>query len=84
MPAYDYALGAEAVHAFASLPPRHRASLMRLFEHLARHPSQPGDYQEFGASGRIYEIKLLDDMLVTWWTDHAEKEVRIVRIEPVE
>jgi hypothetical protein len=84
MSVYDYALGAEAVHVFASLPPRQRSRLIRLFVHLTRHPSQPGDYQETGASGRIYELKLVDDMLVTWWTDHAEREVRIIRLERVD
>lgn len=84
MSGYGYALGEEAVHGFASLPPRQRAHLLRALDRLARRPNQPGDYQEAGASGRIYEVKLVDDRLLTWWTDHAAKEVRIVRIESVD
>jgi hypothetical protein len=81
MSAYGYALGEEAVHAFASLPFRQRAKLLRVLDALTRRPNQPGDYQETGASGRIFEVTLADDLLLTWWTDHAVKEVRIVRIE---
>ena len=84
MPAYSYALGDEAVHAFTSLPPRQREKLLRELDRLARFPAQKGDYQEAGASGRIYEVKLSGDLLITGWADHAVKEVRIVRIERVE
>jgi len=48
---------------------------------LARHPFEPGDYREAGLKGREYEVKLHDDLIVTWWVDHAAKEVRIVRLE---
>jgi hypothetical protein len=84
MSGYGYALGEEAVHAFTSLPPRQRRKLLLLLDSLARRPNQPGDYQEAGASGRLYEVRLIDDQLLTWWIDHAEKEIRIVRIEHVE
>jgi len=77
-------LGEEAVCAFTALSLRRRNHLLRAFDSLARLPWQKGDYRESGASGRIYEIKLVGETLVTWWTDHAAKEVRIVRIEPVE
>jgi hypothetical protein len=84
MPLYGYTLGDEAVRAFASLPVRQREKLLRVFDSLARFPSQQGDYQEAGGSGRLYEVKLSDDLMLTWWVDHAVREVRIVRIEPVE
>jgi hypothetical protein len=76
-------MGDAAVRAFTALPSRQRAKLLRLFDHLARFPHHTGDYQESGASGRIFEIKLVDDLLITWWNDPAEREVRIVRIEIV-
>ncbi len=84
MSSYSYALGDAAVHAFTSLPPRRREKLLRTFDSLARFPSQEGDYREAGTSGRIYEVKLSSDLLLTWWVDPAEKEVRIVRIEPID
>ncbi|MBI2498131.1 MAG: hypothetical protein HYV75_09585 [Opitutae bacterium] len=81
---YAYALGEEAVRAFTALSLNQRKHLLREFDRLARLPYQIGDYRESGASGRIYEAKLADETLVTWWSDHAAKEVRIVRIELVE
>lgn len=84
MPAYSYALGDEAVHVFTSLSARQREKLLREFDHLACFPAQQGDYQEVGATDRIYEVKLSGDLLLTWWVDHAAKEVRIVRIERIE
>lgn len=84
MAGYTYTLGEVAVHAFAQLPTRQRARLLRIFDRLARLPHQAGDYREAGTSKRLYEVKLIDETLITWWTDHAAKEVCIVRIETVE
>ena len=84
MAGYAYALGDKAVSVFAVLPVRHREKLLRCFDQLARYPAQTGDYQEFGASGRAYEITLTDDVLITWWVDHATREVHIIRLERVD
>lgn len=84
MASYGYAFGDEAVHAFTALPAKSRLRLLRISDHLARFPRQTGDFQESGATGRVYEIKLFDDLLVPWWVDHAAREVRIVRLERVD
>lgn len=81
MEPYDYALGVEAVHAFTTQGVRERDRLLRIFDALASHPFEPGDYREPGLTGRDYEVKLFDGLLVTWWVDHAVNEVRIVRLE---
>jgi hypothetical protein len=83
MEPYDFALGAEAVHWFASQSARQRETLIQVFDGLARHPFAAGDYREAGHFGRAFEVTLSDDMIVTWWADHAAKEVRIVRLERV-
>jgi hypothetical protein len=51
---------------------------------LTAHPHKGGDYQESGASGLNYEVKLTDNIILTWWVDHAVREVRIVRIELID
>lgn len=84
MPAYSYAVGDEAVHAFALLSAKRRAKLLRFFDRVTHDPFQSGDYSEAGATGRVYELKLIDDVLVSWWVDHAAREIRIVRIESVD
>ena len=84
MAPYGYAFGDEAVHTFTALPAKRRVKLLQLCEHLARHPHQSGDYHESGLTGRIYQLKLCDDLLITWWVDDAAREVRIVRLECVD
>jgi len=81
MEPYAYALGAEAVHAFTAQGVKEREKLLQIFDGVALHPFDPGDFREPGLTGREYEVKLFDDLLVTWWVDHAAKEVRIVRLE---
>jgi hypothetical protein len=43
MEPYDFALDAEAVHAFTSESGREREKLLQIFDGLARHPFEPGD-----------------------------------------
>jgi hypothetical protein len=81
---YGYALGDEAVRAFAALPAKSRRKVLRFCGHLARYPRLSGDYQEPGLSGRVFELKLVEELLVTWWVDHAAREVRIIRLERID
>ncbi len=46
-------------------------------------PFAPPDFQELSPAGRTYEVKCFDDIIVTYWVDHAVKEVRIIRLEVV-
>lgn len=84
MAPYGYAFGDEAVHAFAGLSAKSRQRVMHFCGYLARYPRLVGDYQESGRSGRIYELTLIDDLLITWWADHAEREIRIIRLERID
>jgi hypothetical protein len=54
---------------------------LEVFAGLAAGPSASGDYQEPGLAERKYEVRLVDDIIITWWTDHAAREVRVLRIE---
>jgi len=65
--AYDYALGEEAVQTFTSPPPRQREKLLRVFDGTTHYPNTSGDYQEPGFSGRPYQVRLIDNLLLTWW-----------------
>ena len=59
---------------------RHRQELVRFLDSLARDPSQRGDFEERGASGRIYQVKSRRPFMIIYWADHAVKEVRVVAI----
>ena len=47
-------------------------------------PLRPGDLQESDAHGRVHEVLVVGDWLVTYWPDHGVRELRIVRLERVE
>jgi len=50
-------------------------------ETLAVQPSRMGDYQERDDIGRPIQIKIIGDYALTYWADHAVKEVKVIKIE---
>ena len=81
---YTYALSEEAVDVFCRLSTRQRRRLLRGCERMTAYPHQMGDYQEVGVTGRIYQVTLVEDLLITWWADDAARELRIVRLEVID
>lgn len=81
--AYGYSLDREAVAALLLCSGKERRLLVSAFEHLARYPSITGDFRHQGADGREYQVFDIADFVVTCWSDHAVKMVRILAIERV-
>ena len=82
MPA-DYKLGiGEDVLAelVASSRPIQRRLVARL-ETLKLPPFREGDYTETDSDGNVNQVLLLDDLIVTYHTDHAVKIIRVLRTE---
>ena len=69
---------------FAAAPRVQQRRLAAALEGLKLNPLRPGDLQEKDAQGRSNEILLADDWLITYWLDHAVREVRVLRLERVE
>lgn len=61
--------------------PRSRARIMTFIRALGTDPFQRGDYAERDDSGREVEVKILGDHAVTFWTDHAAREVKVVSVQ---
>ncbi|MGH8017675.1 MAG: hypothetical protein ACREIA_05190 [Opitutaceae bacterium] len=79
---YDYTLNSRCVAVV--LKAGKRAHILEtLFSRLAAAPFTLGDYRETDASGRVVEVLLHEEWLVTFWTDHAVKMVNIVDVESV-
>lgn len=55
-----------------------------LLDRMKSTPFRAGDFQQRDANGRLHEVLLQDDWLVTYWCDHAVREIRIVELERVE
>jgi len=55
-----------------------------ILDEVKSAPFRPGDLQERDAQGRVNEVLVVGDWLVTYWPDHAVRELRVVRLERVE
>jgi len=78
---YDYVLTAVAAHAVLAGSKRRRIEILAELERLAREPFAEPDLEETGPSGRKFAIRVCERIILTYWVDHAVKEVRVIRIE---
>ncbi len=69
---------------FYSAKKRERKALLDYFEQLARSPFTETDWVVTDETGRKNYRAAVGRFLVTFWTDHAVREVRIVKLERVE
>ncbi len=44
-------------------------------------PFRPGDYEESDTHGRPVQIKIVGKYAITFWADHSEKEIKVIKIE---
>ncbi|MDP3068975.1 MAG: hypothetical protein Q8N18_01745 [Opitutaceae bacterium] len=83
-PRYEFAISGEASRFLFGSTARIRAKAEDAFDFLSRHPFTEGDFQEGAPSGRTLEVKLFGNLIVTYWVDHAAREIRVVNCEVVE
>lgn len=81
---YEVVLQAEAWTALARTGGRSKRRLLTLLEDLKAKPFRAGDYRQQDQDGRWHEVVLLNDWLVTFWSDHAVREIRVVNLQRVE
>lgn len=77
---YEVFLRSEAISALRALPLRHRKLVSSFIDQLAADPFAEGDYQNSDASGRMLSIKVVGSSAITYWADHAVKEIKILDI----
>jgi mRNA-degrading endonuclease RelE of RelBE toxin-antitoxin system len=58
-----------------------RERILSFLESLANHPKIYGDYTELDEAGRSVQIKIIGDFALTYWADHAVKEIKVTKIE---
>ncbi len=75
---YEVFVRYEIYHTLEAIPDSDRERFLRFFELLENDPFQEGDYSESDRSGRQYQIKIIGKRALYYWSDHAEKEVRVV------
>ncbi len=78
---YEFWLSAEASRCLLGSDRRIRLKMELALERIRAMPFAKADFQERAPSGRVYEVGCFDEIIVTYWVDHAVKEVRIIRLE---
>ena len=60
---------------------RDRDLILRFLESLGSNPYGKGDYEERDAVERPVQIKVIGKYALTYWADHAVKEIKVTKIE---
>lgn len=81
MAAYEVILHAQAWQIMAETKATARLNLLAIIDQIAADPFRAGDLQQIDPGGRTNEIVLIGDWLVTFWADHAVREIRVVALE---
>lgn len=80
MSPYEIFLRDEAVRALGGVRARDRRLITAFIDSLAENPFAEGDYPMRDATQREIQIKIIGAFAVTFWSDHAVREVRIIDI----
>jgi hypothetical protein len=81
---YEVVMHERAWAVLAATQGQNRRRLLARLEALKSRPFQPGDFQQRDTTGRLNEVLLLDEWLVTYWIDHAVCEIHLVQLEIVD
>jgi hypothetical protein len=81
---YELVLSETAAMTLATATRSAQRKLAAILDDVRAAPFSAGDLEERDSQGRINEVVVAGDWLITWWRDDAVREVRIVRIERIE
>jgi hypothetical protein len=81
---YALVLSEPAAMMLATATRAEQRRLAVILDQMKADPFRQGDLRESDAQGRINEIIVADEWIVTYWPDHAVREIRIMRLEQVE
>ena len=83
MAGYEYSLDREAVVEFSSCSASEQRMLLDAFDRLAAHPFTEGDCVLRDSHDRDNQVLDLGGFVVSFWSDHAVRVVRITVVERV-
>lgn len=78
---YKLSIGEEVLAELVASRPAVRRRMVARLETLKQNPFREGDYFERDGDGLLNHVLLIDDVIVTYHTDHAVKEIRVARVE---
>ena len=77
---YSYVISADALRFFATCELPDQQALLDEFRALARDPQRQGDLAVTTLTGREEQVAQRDRFLLSYWTDHGAKEVRVTSL----
>lgn len=77
---YKLFLRLEAIEALKTTRRPQRRQISTFIDGLESHPDTTGDYNERDDTDRLIEIKVVGQFVITFWADHAAKEMKVVDI----
>ena len=83
MDAYELVLSEAAAEVLVRASRSVQRRLAVVLDEVKGEPFRPGDLRERDAQGRLNEVLVVGDWLVTYWPDHAVRELRVVRLEHI-
>ena len=78
---YELCFGEQAARFLIQAVPSEKRRLASILEALKKTPSRKGELQEIDARGRINEVIVEGDWVITFWSDDAVCEIRVVALE---
>ncbi len=81
---YDVVAPVSRLAIFHSAKRRERKALLDFFDRLARLPSTESEWVLIDQAGRTNFQTAVGRILVTYWADHAVREIRIVRLDRID
>lgn len=67
-----------------TLRPTQRRPIELLLQQLARQPTLPGNFEALAEDGRIHQVRVIGDWMLSYWIDHAVCEIRLTNLERIE
>jgi len=77
---YEPVLSGKASSFLVGLSKTKQRAVVLLAYQLAEHPGQLGDYATEDEVGRAVQHLLVGDWQISFWPDHAVRELRIMEI----
>lgn len=78
---YNLIVDGEALNSLLGCRSSERQRLIQFLDRLSADPFQLGDCEIRPPNDRVYQIKFLAPFKITYWADHAIKEVRVVDLQ---
>ena len=80
MKPYRIFIRMEAAETLRAIRGNQSKSVVVFIDSLSVDPNKTGDYSEHDQTGRLLEIKVIGSFAITYWTDHAAAEVKVVDV----